>query len=308
MAQPRLGDAAVEHRVVHRVEHAVADAGHHRPAGQHPVALAGGIAQRRHAQQRQAAEQHRPRAVAVDPEARQRLHDAGDDEEDRQQEAQLRVADLERVLQPREQRRQQQLAEVADAVRQADQADDGGVAAQRRGLQGECGHGGIVGGRDCVRVTIDRTTSVENMPSPPDTRCAAAAGGPAALRAHARAAGARQVAPPEAGHRDRAAQPRLGAGGGVRVGRGAHHRRPQHLPGAGVARGVDPAAHRAPGHRGRSRRAAHAVRAPGGRPRRPRRAARGQRRLARLPRAGGVGAAARAGAADGRGDGRPRAR
>ena len=63
-----------------------------------------------------------------------------------------------------------------------------------------------------------------------------------------------------AGHRDRAAQPCLGAGGDLVVGRGAHHRRPRHLPRAGLARGVDPAARRARGHRGRSGRAAHAVR------------------------------------------------
>jgi hypothetical protein len=139
--QPVLGDAAVDHGVVHRMEHAVADAGHHRERGQHPVALARGEAQRGHAQQAQTGEQHRPRAVAVDDKARQRLHHARHDEEDRHQEAQLGIADVEGVAQPREQRRQQQLAEVAGAMRQPDQADDGGIAAQRRRRQRECGHG-----------------------------------------------------------------------------------------------------------------------------------------------------------------------
>jgi hypothetical protein len=36
---------------------------------------------------------------------------------------------VERVLQPRKERRQEQLAEVTDAVRESDEAHDGGVVA-----------------------------------------------------------------------------------------------------------------------------------------------------------------------------------
>ena len=56
----------------------------------------------------------------------------------------------ERVLEPLEQRREQQLAVVADEVRNAHQADDAGVSAQGngggRGKAGGVGgiHGGIV--------------------------------------------------------------------------------------------------------------------------------------------------------------------
>jgi len=85
----------------------------------------------RRREQAQAREQDRARTVAVDPETRRRLHDTRDDEEDREQETKFGIADAECVLEPGEQRRQQKLAEVADGVRQTDQADDGGVAAQR---------------------------------------------------------------------------------------------------------------------------------------------------------------------------------
>ena len=47
-------------------------------------------------------------------------------------EAELGVADVEGVLEQEEERRQQQLAEVADAMGQADEAHHGGVAARRR--------------------------------------------------------------------------------------------------------------------------------------------------------------------------------
>jgi len=74
----------------------------------------------------------------------------GDHKEDRQQRAQLGIADAKILLQPGEQRRQQQLAEVADAMGQADQADGQRVLAQRRrgvggmgcGMGCGAGHGG----------------------------------------------------------------------------------------------------------------------------------------------------------------------
>ena len=129
MPQPRRMHLAVQQRVVDRMEHAIADAGHHREADEGPVARAEREAERRDRQQAQAAEKDRPRPVAVDDEPRQRLHRARDHEEDRHQQAELGIAHAERVLQPGKERRQQELAEVADAVREPHQADDGRVLA-----------------------------------------------------------------------------------------------------------------------------------------------------------------------------------
>ena len=96
VAQARRADLAVEQRVVHRVKHAIAHAAHHSKAGQHPVTGAERIAQCCHAQQAQSGKQN----------------------------------------QPRKQRRQQQLAEMADHVGQPHQANHAGIAAQGRGLGG----------------------------------------------------------------------------------------------------------------------------------------------------------------------------
>ena len=82
-------------------------------------------------------------AEPVDEEAGQGLHDAGDDEEDRHQQAEFGVAHAERVLEPREQRGQQELAEMADAVRQADQPDQRGVLAHGVSGSGKAGHDGL---------------------------------------------------------------------------------------------------------------------------------------------------------------------
>lgn len=148
MAQARRADAPVEQGVVHRVKHAIANTRQHREPGQHGVAGAGRKTKRRQAEQGQAAEQDGPGSEAVHHKARARLHRTRHHEKDRHEEAQFGVADLEGVLEPGEQRRQQQLAVVADEVGNADQADDAGVSAQRGGggqAGGGCrGHGGIV--------------------------------------------------------------------------------------------------------------------------------------------------------------------
>ena len=117
------------------MEHAVADAGHHRAGQQHPVVLGQRIAERSHAEQPQADEQNRSRSQLVDDEARRRLDNARDDEKGRQHRTQLNEADVELVLQPREQRREHQLAEMADCMGQSDQADE-----LRVGLEARCGH------------------------------------------------------------------------------------------------------------------------------------------------------------------------
>ena len=106
MAEPGRVDLAIEQRVVDRVEHAVADAGDDGADGEHQVARARRVAEGGEREQAEAGEQHRARPEAVDDEARERLHRAGDDEEDRQQHAKLGVADVERLLQPEKERRQ----------------------------------------------------------------------------------------------------------------------------------------------------------------------------------------------------------
>ena len=136
MAEPRRADLAVEQRVVGRVKDAVADAPDDGETGQHPVAGADRVTECRNAEQRQPAEKNRPWAEAVDDETRQRLHRTGDDEENRHQKAQLGIADVKLFLQPGKKRRQQQLAEMAERMGQADQSDDTGIAAQRRAAGG----------------------------------------------------------------------------------------------------------------------------------------------------------------------------
>ncbi len=130
------------------MEHAVADAGHDREERQHPITLARGKPEGRGGEQPQAAEQNRPRPHAIDHETRQRLHGARDDEEDGHQQAEFDIADRESLLEPREERRQKQLAEMADAVGHADQSDDRGVAADVAGWWA-----GAEGGGDAAHMT-----------------------------------------------------------------------------------------------------------------------------------------------------------
>ncbi len=88
-------DLAIEQGVVDRMEDAVADAGDDREERQHRVAACWAKPNAADGEQRDAGEQDRPRPEAVDDEARERLHRAGDDEEDRQQHAELGVAGME---------------------------------------------------------------------------------------------------------------------------------------------------------------------------------------------------------------------
>src|SRR3546814_14584614 len=68
------------------------------------------------------------------------LADPGRRRERHHQHAELDIADAERVLEHREQRRQQQDVEMTEEMRDADQADDLGVVAEAAGLA-------VVGGR-----------------------------------------------------------------------------------------------------------------------------------------------------------------
>ncbi|EWS52516.1 hypothetical protein X551_04697 [Methylibium sp. T29] len=139
VAQARLRHALVEDGEVDRVERRVAQPGQRR--GEHQAAVAGGRGggERRRGEQRQREEQHRPRADAVDQEAGQRLADARDHEEHRDQQAELGVAVAEVADEGREQRRQHHVEEVRGAVRKADQADGAGVLAQRAAAVGGLG-------------------------------------------------------------------------------------------------------------------------------------------------------------------------
>ncbi len=141
MAQPGRLYLAVQQRVVHRMEHAIADARDHRPQRQQRVARAGREPERRGAEQGEPGEQHRTRPEAIDRKTRGGLHHARDDEEDRHQQAELGVADIEGLLQPRKQRCQQELAEMADQVRQADETDQVGILSGRPRRGGESRHG-----------------------------------------------------------------------------------------------------------------------------------------------------------------------
>ncbi|MCY1227009.1 hypothetical protein D9M72_392650 [compost metagenome] len=143
MAQPRLRHVLVQQREVGRMEHAVAQPRHRRAGQQRGIAVAGRQQQRRAAQEGQPGKQHRPRAEAVHHEARGGLHHRRHGEEHRHQQAQLRIAQAELGLDPREQGRQQQVIEMRDPMRQPDQPDHLGVMAKRiaGGFEGGGGHG-----------------------------------------------------------------------------------------------------------------------------------------------------------------------
>ena len=141
MAQPWRADLAIDQCVVHGVKDAVADARHHGKQRHDPVAGAERKTKCGNTQQRKARKQDGARAVAIHQEPRGGLHGAGDDEEHRHQEAQLGIADVEGILQPGKERSEQQLAEVADHVGEAHQADHAGILAKAHGWEGVGGRG-----------------------------------------------------------------------------------------------------------------------------------------------------------------------
>src|SRR5690606_2816495 len=98
-----------------------------------PKMLGTGQPQRRKSEQRHADIQHRTRADAIDDKSRQRLADARHHKKRRHQQTEFGVADAKFNFQQRKQRRQDQMEKMADAMREADQADDFGIAAPRIG-------------------------------------------------------------------------------------------------------------------------------------------------------------------------------
>ena len=131
MAQARTADLAVEQRVVNRVKNAIAQPGKYHKAGHHPVAGADRITKSGNTNQGQAGKEYGTRAKTVHHKARQRLHRTGHHKKDGHEKAKLGIADTEFRFEPGKQRCQQQLAEVADQMAGADQADHAGVRPQR---------------------------------------------------------------------------------------------------------------------------------------------------------------------------------
>ncbi|MFO1396675.1 MAG: hypothetical protein U1F48_06395 [Burkholderiales bacterium] len=139
VAQAARRDVRVEDREVARMEDTVAHA-HQRDDREQPVGIRRERRDERAAGgERQAAEQHRPRAEAVDDEARGELRDAAAGVEHADQQAQQRPRHVELRPQDREQRREGQLEEMRERVGDADEADDAHVATER--LRG-CGFQG----------------------------------------------------------------------------------------------------------------------------------------------------------------------
>ena len=141
VAQARRRHPVVEDAEVHRMKRRVAQAGEHRHQHQARVAVGEVARQASQDEAHERAEQHGPRAHLVDQETGHRLPGAGNDEEHRHQQAELRERQPEFGREHREQRRQQQVREVRAGMRQAHQADHFRVLAQRHDGQRTGGRG-----------------------------------------------------------------------------------------------------------------------------------------------------------------------
>ena len=111
------------------MEHAVADAAERGAEREHRVVRGESLDEHAGDDERHAAAEHAARAVAVDDEAGERLQQARKRVEQRDQESERRVRHAELVLDEREKRREQELVEVAHAVRERDEPDDGRVVS-----------------------------------------------------------------------------------------------------------------------------------------------------------------------------------
>ena len=134
VAEPPRRDVGVEDREIGRMEHAVADP-HQRDDRKEP-ADAGNEARDDDAAggEGEPREEHRAGADAVDGEARRELRDAARRVVDADERAEDRVARAELGAQQRKERRQRELEEMRHQVREADDADHGGIAAERLGV------------------------------------------------------------------------------------------------------------------------------------------------------------------------------
>jgi hypothetical protein len=142
VAEPLHRNAAVQDGEIDRVEHAVAQPRQARAHGKHPVVTGQRQREPRQRQHRDPEQQNRARTDAVHGEACQRLTDAGNNEKDRHQRANLGEVEAEVLHQPGEQRRKEQVEEVRGPVSKPDHADDADVAAGL-GIVEQWGHGTI---------------------------------------------------------------------------------------------------------------------------------------------------------------------
>ena len=134
VAKPARRHVRIENREVARVEHTVADA-HEHDDREHPVHVRrepreDGASR----EEREAAEEHRARAEAVDREARDELRGAARRVEDADEQAQQGPRSVEIGTQQRKERWQRELEEVRESVGAADETDDADVSAERLGL------------------------------------------------------------------------------------------------------------------------------------------------------------------------------
>ncbi len=117
------------------MEYAVAEARECRAAQQDDVTVAEPEAQRAGAQTRESADQAAAGAVPIDDEAGQRLATTRNDEEHGHDEAEFGVGIAVVRFQPRKQRRDDQVEEMTQAVRNPDQADNPRVTGERHGIE-----------------------------------------------------------------------------------------------------------------------------------------------------------------------------
>ena len=122
-------DAVAQDGVVGRVEDAVADAGQYGQRQQHRIGRRQAHGTHGAGQQQGAADQHAVGTPAVDQHAGHRLRQAGCGEEQRHQQAELGVGDVQRHLEQRKQRRQHQMRKMAAEMADADQPDGPNIAA-----------------------------------------------------------------------------------------------------------------------------------------------------------------------------------
>ena len=143
-ADPRLGDAVGEDRIVGGVIDAVGKAGQNGGDQQPWIGGDEGDGEEGEAAEDEAGDQHRPRTDAVDEKAGRRLSQAGDDVEGGERQPEIEEADVEALLEQRQQHRQHHNVEMADEMRRRDRqqrlrlAAGGGNAGQA--LRGVGGH------------------------------------------------------------------------------------------------------------------------------------------------------------------------
>ena len=135
-AEPLGIDRGVEDREVGRMEHRVAEPAQHRDRGELRERMRYRHESHRAAHCQQAAGQDRPRAEAVDREARRRLAEARHCVEQRAEDADLLEAQADPLAHDQQHRHEGELVVVARPVGDADQADDAQVAADGDGGSG----------------------------------------------------------------------------------------------------------------------------------------------------------------------------